>query len=153
MSNSSHTRITPHSVSSSAGSSNLNSQIESAEDDSYQLALTIAQAADDRKGTDILLLKVADVSYLADYFVIVTGFSSVQVRAIANSIQDKVEEEWQRSPSRIEGQLEGNWVLIDYGDVIVHIFLPNEREFYSLEAFWGHAEQENFSLSASSEIR
>lgn len=122
-------------------------------DDSYQLALTIAQAADDRKGSDILLLKVADVSYLADYFVIVTGFSTVQVRAIANSIEEKVEEAWQRLPSRIEGQMEGNWILIDYGDVIAHIFLPQQREFYSLEAFWGHAEQENFSLSASSEIR
>ncbi len=128
-------------------------QISRTDDESRQLALTIAQAADDRKGSNITLLGVADVSYLADYFVIVTGFSTVQVRAIARSIEDKVETEWQQQPLRIEGQMEGNWVLIDYGDVIAHIFMPNEREFYSLEAFWGHAEQINFSLSHSSEIR
>jgi ribosome-associated protein len=123
-------------------------------DDSYQLATTIAQAADDRKGADILLLKVVDVSYLADYFVVVTGFSNVQVRAIANSIEDKVEQEWQRLPLRVEGLMEGNWVLMDYGDVIVHVFLPRERDFYNLEAFWGHADQIRFSsLSTSSEIR
>jgi ribosome-associated protein len=116
------------------------------DEDSYNLALTIAQAADDRKGTDITLLHVADISYLADYFVIITGFSSVQVRAIARSIEEKVETDWQQLPLRIEGQAEGSWVLIDYGDVIVHIFMPKEREFYSLEAFWGHAEQIQFSL-------
>jgi ribosome-associated protein len=117
------------------------------EDDSYPLALAVVEAADDRKGADIVLLRVSDVSYLADYFVVVTGFSNTQVRAIAQSIQDKVETEWQRYPLRMEGQAEGNWVLLDYGDVIVHIFLPHEREFYNLEAFWGHAERVNFSLS------
>lgn len=117
-------------------------------EESRQLALTIAQAADDRKGADIVLLRVADVSYLADYFVVITGFSNVQVRAIARSIEEKVETEWQQLPVRIEGQMEGSWVLIDYGDVIAHIFLPKEREFYNLEAFWGHAEQTKFSLSS-----
>jgi ribosome-associated protein len=117
------------------------------DEDSHKLALTIAQAADDRKGNDITVLHVADVSYLADYFVVITGFSSVQVRAIARSIEDKVETDWQQLPLRIEGQAEGNWVLIDYGDVIAHIFMPKEREFYNLEAFWSHAEQVKFSLS------
>ncbi|NJO78219.1 MAG: ribosome silencing factor [Cyanobacteria bacterium RM1_2_2] len=117
------------------------------DEDSYNLALTVAQAADDRKGINITLLRVADVSYLADYFVVITGFSSVQVRAIARSIEEKVETDWQQLPLRIEGQAEGNWVLIDYGDVIAHIFMPQEREFYNLEAFWGHAEQIKFSLS------
>ena len=117
------------------------------DEESHKLALTIAQAADDRKGGDITILHVADVSYLADYFVVVTGFSNVQVRAIARSIEDKVETEWQQLPLRIEGQAEGNWVLIDYGDVIAHIFMPKEREFYNLEAFWSHAEQVKFSPS------
>jgi len=130
-----------------------NIQADNAEDTSYDVAQTIAQAADDRKGGDIRLLNVADVSYLADYFVVVTGFSNVQVRAIANSIEEKVEQQWHRLPLRVEGQMEGSWILMDYGDVIVHIFLPKEREFYGLEAFWGHAEQVNFSLSTSSQIR
>jgi ribosome-associated protein len=114
------------------------------EDSSRELALTIAQAADDRKGADIVLLKVSEVSYLADYFVVVTGFSSAQVRAIARSIEDEVEEKWHRYPTQTEGQAEGSWVLLDYGDVIAHIFMPDEREFYSLEAFWGHAERVDF---------
>lgn len=117
----------------------------SAVDTSEQLAITIAQTADDRKGADISVLKVGGVSYLADYFVVVTGFSSVQVRAIARAIEDKVLEQHQRLPLRTEGQGDGSWVLQDYGDVIVHIFMPEAREFYNLEAFWGHAEKISFS--------
>jgi ribosome-associated protein len=143
---------TPNSINPSSNPTGA-VQITRSDEQSRQLAIAIAQAADDRKGNDIVLLRVADVSYLADYFVIVTGFSSVQVRAIARSIQDKVETEWQQQPLRMEGQMEGSWVLIDYGDVIAHIFMPNEREFYSLEAFWGHAEQIDFALSHSTEIR
>jgi ribosome-associated protein len=117
--------------------------------DSEKLAVTIAEAAEDRKGSNIVLLNVSEVSYLADYFVIITGFSNAQVRAIARSIEDKVAEQWQRLPNQIEGQTEGGWILMDYGDVIVHIFMPQEREFYNLEAFWGHAMQVPFSLSHS----
>jgi ribosome-associated protein len=108
---------------------------------SQDLAVAIARAADDRKGGDIVVMKLTEVSYLTDYFVTITGFSRVQVRAICQSIQDKTELECDRSPMRIEGQLEGVWVLMDYGDVIVHIMLPEEREFYNLEAFWGHAQR------------
>jgi ribosome-associated protein len=117
------------------------------EDESYQLALTIARAAEDRKGEEIIILRVAEVSYLADYFAIVTGFSKAQVRAISQAIEQTMEMEWQRLPLRTEGQAEGSWVLQDYGDVIVHIMLPQEREFYNLEAFWGHAEQIEFQAS------
>ncbi|MBW4497835.1 MAG: ribosome silencing factor [Oscillatoria princeps RMCB-10] len=119
-------------------------------DPTRDFALTIARAAEDRKGGNILMLKVGEVSYLADYFVIVTGFSRVQVRAIAQAIQEKVEQEWHRLPLRMEGQAEGSWVLQDYGEVIVHILMPKEREFYNLEAFWGHAER--ISLPASGRV-
>ena len=110
-------------------------------DPSRALAMTIAQAASDRKAGDIVILGVAEVSYLADYFVLVTGFSRVQVRAIAQAIEDEVEQAWQQKPIRTEGQNDGTWVLKDYGDVMVHIMMPKEREFYNLEAFWGHAER------------
>lgn len=109
-----------------------------------QLAFTIAEAADDRKGADISILDVGEVSYLADYFVVVTGFSQVQVRAIARGIEDKVQEVWNIAPLRTEGKAEGSWVLHDYGDVIVHIFMPQERQYYNLEAFWGHAQHLEF---------
>jgi ribosome-associated protein len=119
------------------------------QDPSLRLALTIARAADERKGGDITILHMGDVSPLADYFVIVTGFSKVQVRAIARIVEEKVEEAVQRKPVRIEGQAEGTWILQDYGDVIVHIMLPQERDFYNLEAFWGHAERVSLEAIAS----
>ncbi len=108
---------------------------------SKDLALMIAEAADDRKADNIVLLNVEKLSYLADYFVIATGFSQPQLRAISSSIEDKIEEKFQRLPIRVEGKTDGNWILHDYGDVIAHIFLPEAREFYNLEAFWGGAEK------------
>jgi ribosome-associated protein len=117
------------------------------QDMSKGLALTIAEAADDRKAGDIVILRVAEVSYLADFFVIVTGYSRAQVRAISQAIEQKVEMEWQRRSLRTEGVAESSWILQDYGEVIVHILLPQEREFYNLEAFWGHAEQIEFQVS------
>lgn len=123
-------------------------------DASLQLAFAIAKAADDRKGSDIKVLPVGEVSYLADYFVVITGYSAVQVRAIARNIQEDIETEWHRSPIRTEGQLEGSWVLQDYGEVIAHIFMPEERDFYDLEAFWGHASPIDFAtLVAASEAQ
>lgn len=110
-----------------------------------QLALTAAQAADDRKGGDVTILHVSEVSYLADYFVIVTGFSRTQVRAIAQAVEAAVEANWERQPLRREGQSESSWVVLDYGEMIVHVLLPELREYYNLEAFWGHAERIHFS--------
>ncbi|OKH55037.1 ribosome silencing factor [Calothrix sp. HK-06] len=115
------------------------------DDASARLAFSAAEAASDRKAGDIVILRVADVSYIADYFVVTTGFSRVQVRAVADAIEDKIKEDLQRVPLRIEGKAEGNWVLYDYGDVIVHVMMPKEREFYNLEAFWGHAERIDFT--------
>lgn len=133
-------------VSSSTSTENLpvNAAINPEMDSSLALALTAIRAADDRKGGDITLLRVTEVSLLADYFVIVTGYSKAQVRAIVNAIADRVEEEVQRAPLHTEGMAEASWVLQDYGDVIVHVLMPHEREFYDLEAFWGHAERVAF---------
>ena len=109
------------------------------EERTQALVHSITEAADDRKAADITILKVTEVSYLADYFIMLSGFSRTQVRAICDSIEDKVEETWQRKPIRVEGKNEATWILMDYGEVIVHVFLPTEREFYNLEAFWSHA--------------
>ncbi|MEM9487477.1 MAG: ribosome silencing factor [Cyanobacteria bacterium P01_F01_bin.116] len=108
------------------------------------LAMAIANAADDRKAEDITILQVGDASYLADYFVIATGFTNVQVRAIARSIESTLEDDHGRSPLRTEGTEEGKWVIYDYGEVIAHIFQPREREYYDLEAFWGHVKRVEF---------
>ncbi len=111
---------------------------------SEQLAWKIAEAADDKKAGDIVLLQVQEVSYLADYFVIATGFSTTQLRAICESIEKQLIEQYGKYPIRVEGKNQGNWVVIDYGEVIAHIFLPEAREYYNLEAFWGHAERKQF---------
>ena len=124
----------------SSSNENLNSQ---------EMAYAIAEAADDKKAQDIVLLKVTEVSYLADYFVIATGFSKPQLRAVCDSVEQKVAEDFGLEPIRIEGKTDGRWVLIDYGEVIVHIFLAEERQFYNLEAFWGHAERIDYGVEST----
>ncbi|MEO0488599.1 MAG: ribosome silencing factor [Cyanobacteria bacterium P01_A01_bin.123] len=114
-----------------------------------RMAIDAAIAADDRKANDIRILQLSDVSYIADFFVIATGFSSAQVRAVARNIEVALEEKWHRQPLRTEGQAEGSWILQDYGEIIVHIFMPDERDFYNLEAFWGHATEVDFDLTAA----
>ena len=117
--------------------------------ESEELALQIADAAENKKAEDIVLLDVSEVSYLADYFVIITGFSGTQLKAIAESIDERVEDKYSRLPTRVSGKREGNWIVLDYEDVIVHIFLPEEREYYNLEAFWGHAERVEYISQSS----
>lgn len=113
-------------------------------DDSRALALVAAEACDDRKAVDIRLIRVEEVSSLADWFVICSGLTDVQVRAIARSVEDAIEEHSGRLPLRREGQSEGRWVLLDYGELIVHVLTPQERSYYDLESFWGHGEQERY---------
>ena len=112
--------------------------------DSEALARLAAEACDDRKAVDIRLIRVEEVSSLADWFVICSGLTDVQVRAIARSVEDRLESEAGRLPLRREGQSEGRWVLLDYGEVIVHVRTPQERSFYDLESFWGHGEQQRY---------
>jgi ribosome-associated protein len=125
-------------------SSNASVALDPEQDSSLQLALAAVRAAEDRKAADVTLLRVTEVSLLADYFVISTGYSKAQVRAIANSVADQLQEEMRRAPQHTEGMAEASWVLQDFGDVIVHTLMPNERDFYDLEAFWGHAERVNY---------
>jgi ribosome-associated protein len=112
---------------------------------SEALALLLATSADQRKAADICILHVAEVSYLADYFVVVTAFSKPQVRAVAQLMEANAQEQLGRTPRRIEGMSDASWVLLDFGDVIAHVLLPREREYYNLEAFWGHAERLPFT--------
>jgi ribosome-associated protein len=116
----------------------------SADFSSEALARLAAEACDDRKAVDIRLIRVEDVSSLADWFVICSGLSDVQVRAIARSVEDRLAEEAHRLPLRREGQREGRWLLLDYGELIVHVLTPQERHYYDLEAFWRHGDQHRF---------
>ena len=93
----------------------------------------------DKLGEDILLLDIRDVTILADYFVIGSAVSKRQTKAIVNSIIDAAREEFNVKPWRVEGEPDSGWVLMDYGDLVVHIFAPEAREYYDLEGFWEDA--------------
>ena len=112
--------------------------------ESQALARLAAEACDDRKAVDIRLIRVEEISSLADWFVICNGLTDVQVRAIARSVEDTLEQEAGRLPLRREGQTEGRWVVLDYGELIVHVLTPQERAYYDLESFWGHGDQERY---------
>lgn len=120
---------------------------EPIEDPIYRMALSAARAAEEKKGGDIVLLEVSQISTLADYFLLVSGYSLTQVRAIVRAIEEKIWEEWQQAPRRIEGQESGSWVLVDYADLIVHVFMQEEREYYDLESFWAQANRVNLPMA------
>ncbi|MDD4169944.1 MAG: ribosome silencing factor [Desulfotomaculaceae bacterium] len=106
---------------------------------SPQAMVNIAvQAAKDKKAQDLIVLDIAEISIIADYFVICSGRSNIQVQAIAENVQEALEKEGVTALRR-EGLREGTWVLLDYGDVIVHVFQEAERQFYKLERLWGDA--------------
>ena len=113
--------------------------------DSNGLVELAAFACDDRKAGDIKLLKVDEVSSIADWILITEGLSDVQVRAIINNVEKKLREEANILPLRKEGINEAKWALLDYGDFIINVFQPNERKFYDLESFWSNGIIHNFS--------
>ena len=106
--------------------------------DSSLLIELAAGACDDRKAGDIKLLKVDEVSSIADWILITEGLSDVQVRAIVNNVEKKLREEANILPLRKEGINEAKWALLDYGDFIINVFQPTERKFYDLESFWSN---------------
>lgn len=107
-----------------------------------ELLMTAVKAADDKRAEDIMVLNMKGISLIADYFIICHGNSDKQVQAIAREIREKAEEQGY-SLKRIEGFDEARWVLIDIGDVVVHVFHKEERSYYNLERLWGDAPIEN----------
>ncbi len=107
--------------------------------DSKKLACVIARTLDDKLGKDITILNISNVSSLADYFVIVTGDSTPQVKALMNNTKERIKELFSRAPIRMENDLKNRWNLLDYGDVVVHILHKEERETYAIEKFWSNA--------------
>jgi len=95
-------------------------------------------AAEDRKAVDLRVLHLEKVSDFTDFFLICSGTSERQVQAIADAVQERMREEKVR-PLHVEGFNRGQWVLLDYGDFVVHIFQEEPRRFYSLERLWGDA--------------
>jgi len=103
------------------------------------MARRIVDLASDKLANDIALLDIRGVSLIADYFVICTAGSDRQTSAILKDLSEKLLEEFARKPMHTEGKGDSGWVLLDYGDVIVHIFSPQQRSFYNLEQLWAAA--------------
>jgi len=106
---------------------------------SKEFALAAAEAASDKKALDIVAIEVAELLVVTDYFVICSGNTDIQVRAIAAEVEDRLREECGIKPIGREGVDEGKWVLLDFGDLVVHVFQPEERAFYRLENLWSDA--------------
>ena len=114
------------------------------------LATKIAAAASDKKAKDILLLNMEGLSPVTDYYVICSASNTTLVRTIADNIEDKLGETGV-FPTHKEGYADSRWVLLDYGDVVAHIFLEEERDFYNLEQLWADAPSEAFVESEDAE--
>jgi ribosome-associated protein len=103
------------------------------------LAVAAASAASAKKAADVVVLDLAGLTEAADYFVIASGASDTQVRAIAENVIEEVERGEGGVPWHVEGLAAGRWVLLDYIDVVVHVFHHEMREYYQLERLWGDA--------------
>lgn len=106
--------------------------------ESQDLLKTVVKAADDKKANDLMILNMQGLSPMADYFVIGHGNSDRQVQAIVREIKDQVHEQG-LTIKRLEGFDEAKWILMDIGDVVVHIFQKDDRAYYNLERLWGDA--------------
>ena len=113
--------------------------------DSQDLIEIAAKAADDLKAKNIKIIQIDMVSSIADWIMIGEGLSDVQVRSIIKAVEDRVLEKANVLPLRKEGINEGKWALLDYGDIIINVFQPKERNFYELESFWSNGKTYNYS--------
>ena len=109
-----------------------------------EIAYAVTKALDDKKGMDIKLLKIDEISTLADYFLICTGTSNTHVRTLCDFAEYTLEELGEPMLSR-EGHRGNSWELLDYGTIVVHVFTEEAREFYALERLWADAEQIDIS--------
>jgi ribosome-associated protein len=116
-------------------------QFRTADPGSYDptaIAHRIVDVASDRKATDVHLMDIHSLTTFADYFVIMSGTSTVQIRALVRNIEEAMDNEGLH-PINIEGNADDGWMLLDYGAVVVHIFSPGQREYYGLERLWREA--------------
>jgi len=114
-----------------------------------EIALAVAEFASDGKAEEIVSLDLRELTSVADYFVICTGRSDRQVKAIHDRIHLRMKNEHGLLPTRVDGVAQAQWILMDYADVIVHVFTPEMRDFYRLEQLWGEAPSKSFEFAAA----
>ena len=106
---------------------------------SQAIATAAAEAARDKQAADVAVLDVAALLTITDYFVICSVASGPQLKAVTEAVEERIRTELDRRPVRREGDAEGGWLLLDYIDVVVHVFGEKEREYYDLERLWSDA--------------
>lgn len=111
---------------------------------SLEQARKIVQVMDSKKAKDIRLIKIEGISSLGDYFVVASASNTTQVKAIADEVEDEMTK-LGLEPNRVEGRQSAQWILMDYYDVMVHVFLDKARSFYNLERLWSDAPQLDIS--------
>lgn len=107
--------------------------------DAKKLALLCRDLAGNKKAENVVVLEVADISSITDYFVIASGSSEPHLRAISDEIRDTLRDEHDLRPRAVDGTLHTAWIVLDYFDVIVHVMKTDVREHYDLESLWGDA--------------
>lgn len=112
--------------------------------DTLETARTAVKALIGKKGLDVKLIKISDISSIADYFVIANGTSNTHVKALADEVEFRLDNAGV-SVSHIEGYRSDSWILLDYVDVVVHVFSEEAREYYNLERLWQDGTQEDIS--------
>lgn len=110
-----------------------------------EMAVLAAKALDDKKGKEIRVLEITELTSLADYFVICSGGSNTQINALCDNVEKLIAENAGEKPLHREGYRGGTWVLLDYGCIAVHVFNDEAREFYSLERLWQDAKEIDIS--------
>jgi len=124
----------------------IKAEAKQSQNESSGLIDLIIDSIQDIKGKNIIKLDLREIeSAPADYFIICEGESTTQIRSISTNIQKRIKEEISLMPSLKEGIRDANWVLVDYFDVIVHVFYPETRKFYDLEDLWGDAQITEFA--------
>ncbi len=106
-----------------------------------QRALLAAQTAEDNRGTDVVVLDLRELTSMFDYFVVASGTSRRQLHAMSEEIDHALQDQMGDRRLGIEGYGESRWILLDYGDVVIHLFEPEMRAYYALEDLWGHAKR------------
>ncbi|MFT4049154.1 MAG: ribosome silencing factor [Solirubrobacterales bacterium] len=117
-----------------------------------QIARRIAELLDDKKGVEITALDVRGLANFADYFVFASGRSDRQTKALHDAVREGMKEDPKMLPVHTEGERERRWILLDYGDVIAHIMVPEVREYYRLEELWGDAPQLELAITGAGDL-
>lgn len=112
-----------------------------------ELARIAAAAADAKKATDLVLLDLEGLSDVCDYFLICSADNARMLSSVVDEVEEKVKKNTGLGPLSHEGRAGASWVLLDYGSVVVHVFLPETRDYYRLERLWGDAPQVELSLA------